>query len=69
MRWVLQEAKDGSVTVLQGRKEHSTHPSESAARRAISREVAEGDTVHHEAPDGYRTNITRTLRGRRGWRR
>lgn len=67
-RWTIKE-QSRSVEVWKDRKRVGTHDSMEQARAWIKPKVEEGDTVHHEEVDGYRTNVTRSVLPRRGWRR
>ena len=67
-RWLLIEGKDGQVQVMKNRRAHSRHPSVEEAQRAVGAEMGVFDRVVHQEPDGYRVQIGRQVRPRKGWR-
>ena len=63
-RWRLEEQEDGTLDVYQGRRRHKAGIDPVEAMRFILKQVKPEDSVFVVEPDGYRTNITRTVRRR-----
>lgn len=71
-KWRIVEKRDGTAEIWVGRSLRTTKETVEAARREVKGLVDKAlDTVILEEIDGYTTDITATLTGRRrrGWRR
>lgn len=74
-RWHIWEYKPGTFEVAKGRRRLGEHTSlEDALARVRQEFDPHEDTLHHIAPDGYRTNLIHEVGGQRrswgsGWRR
>lgn len=61
-KWVIREDRDGFSLSRGGRQMYSGMGSKAEALRRLKTHYKRGETVHLEEEDGYRTNITETLR-------
>jgi hypothetical protein len=71
VKWRIVERHDGTAEVWAGRSLRGTQNNVDAARYEVKRHVDQAlDTVILEEIDGYATDITASITGRRrrGWR-
>lgn len=59
--WTIEPAGDGLVNVLRHGRPLRANLSPEQAVKYVREHRAEGDKVIREAPDGYRTDITRQV--------
>jgi hypothetical protein len=65
-RWLVRPTGSGQeVEVMQGRRRVGTAPTKDEGLDLAQQQMTEGDTLHSEAEDGYRT---RERGRRRHWR-
>lgn len=69
-KWVIYERDKDRFEIERGRRRTTTHQSLDEAIAVVKQSFhPDEDTVFHEAPDGYRTNLTKRMSPRRGWRK